>query len=237
MNNMGAFAYLEGSWDEAIDWYEQSLDAAERSGNILEAALTRANIAEVLTGQRKYEDAADLLAEARRVFEASKADHYMPLVGMLEARIKIGSGENAEAITQLRQLLTGSGNGPQSLWSSETRLALAEGLLKSAEPQEALEIVDTFSGDSSGGAAQPTPGVLRLRGLALAVIGHNDAAAEALRNGLEMATELGDLYEEALIREAMIELAARRGTTLAPVDLARLSELRQMLGIVALQAV
>lgn len=235
MNNMGAFAYLEGNWNEAIDWYEQSLDAAERSGNVLEAALTRANIAEVLIGQRKYADAEPLLAEARRVYEASKADHYMPLVGMLEAKSKAGKGELSDAVTQLRRLLDESVNGKESPWSTETQLALAEALLGLDRPEEALEIVNGFSSDSSEAAVNVAPGIFRLRGLALLGLGQIDAAAEAFRIGLDHAVETRELYEETLLREAMSIIADRGGIRPSPIDSDRLDELHRMLGITSLQ--
>ena len=80
LNMMGAFAYLEGDWTGAVEWYERSVAAAESSGNAFHAANTRANIAEVLIGQRRPEDAIPLLEEADRFFQASRSELVKPFV-------------------------------------------------------------------------------------------------------------------------------------------------------------
>jgi len=40
LNNLGAYAYWEGAWNMALAWYERAIAAAERSGNVVEAANT-----------------------------------------------------------------------------------------------------------------------------------------------------------------------------------------------------
>lgn len=228
MNNMGAFAYLEGKWNEAIDWYEQSLDAAERSGNVLEAALTRANIAEVLIGQRRCDEAEPLLGEARRIYEASKADHYMPLVGLLEARVKLGTGETDAALAQLERLL--ASGGADSAWAVEIDLALAEALARSGRPKEAYDRLVDFPDDPS---ADAPPGVFRVRALALSALGQKDSALAALSVGLELAVQQHDLYEEAMIREAQVELLSPSGPDVEAASLQRLDRLHRDLGLAA----
>jgi len=228
MNNMGAFAYLEGRWDEAVEWYQQSLDSAERSGNILEAALTKANIAEVLIGQRKPEDATPLLADARRTYEATRSDYYLPLVALLEGRAKTASGDGSEAVHLLERLAERPGAG-SSPWREDIEIALAEALLMNGDPEAALErLAHLDEGDTSNSA----PGALRVRAMALEALGQSEEAVAILSMALAAAETRENHLEEALTREAQHEAEGRLGTTPDPASVARLTELSAQLGLV-----
>jgi class 3 adenylate cyclase/tetratricopeptide (TPR) repeat protein len=231
MNNMGAFAYLEGRWDEAIDWYQQSLEAAERSGNVLEAALTKANIAEVLIGQRKHELASPLLAEARRTYEASRSDYYLPLVALLEGRASTAGGHFADAVTVLERLASQPG-GAATPWIEEIEIALAEALLRSGEAEAAL---DRLSAADKGAIADSAPGALRVRGMALDTLGQLEQARATLQGALEAADDRADQLEEALTREALHETEGRLGLAPEPASVDRLAELSAALGLVTPQ--
>lgn len=235
INNMGAFAYLEGRWDEAIEWYQESLDSAERSGNVLETALSRANIAEVLIGQGKFEEAMPMLEEARRIYHASNSDYYLPLVGLFEARAKLGLGEVEEALGQLSSLLDEASRSGQTSWSMETEVAYAETLARGGQAKAAIDRLRKFASDESDQASLIAPDVFRIRALALRSLGHEDASIEALKLALEAATDQQSLYEEALVLDELTQARRRAGQKPDPASLDRLSELRHQLGIVSLQ--
>jgi tetratricopeptide (TPR) repeat protein len=224
MNNMGAFAYLEGNWDEAVEWYERSLEAAERSGNVLEAALTRANIAEVLIGQRRYAEALPLLEEARRVYEASNADYYMPLVELLEARTKLGTGDVEGAIPQLEELVAGE----ETPWATEIVVALGTAWALEGRTGQALDLIE---------GREESPGISRVRAQVLASAGDTESAIEELENAIAMATDMGDLFQEAETRAAYVDLARRIGAGPDPADLKRLNGLQSRLGIIVSQPI
>lgn len=226
MNNMGAFAYLEGNWDEAIDWYQQSLEAAERSGNVLEAALTKANIAEVLIGQRKHGEARPLLAEARRTYEASRSDYYLPLVGLLEGRTMTGDGEADAAVGLLQTIAS---RHPDNPWHEELEVALSEALVDDGKPQAALKRLGPISDDVETVA----PGMYRVRAMALASSGNEEEARADLDLALAAAQGQGSHLEEALAREALRDSLNRAGLEPDPVSDARLVELRSQLGLVS----
>lgn len=225
MNNMGAFAYLEGDWDDAIEWYRQSLEAAERSGNVLEAALTKANIAEVLIGQRRYEAARPLLAEARRTYEASRSEYYLPLVGLLEGRTMMGDGDADEAVEVLQELVVAHADNP---WLEETEVALTEALVRNGLPEAAMERLGHVSDDVEGTA----PGLFRVRAMALESLGHHDEAMEELDRALAAAEAQASHLEESLAREARRDALDRAGLESDPVSDARLDELQVQLGLV-----
>lgn len=226
MNNMGAFSYLEGDWDVAIEWYKQSLEAAERSGNVLEAALTKANIAEVLIGQRKYEDGRPLLAEARRTYEASRSDYYIPLVGLLEGRAMMGDGDAGGTVELLQRLLAKHADSP---WQEEIEVALTEALVRDGRPGAAMERLGQTSDDVEGVA----PGLFRVRAMALDSLGNRDGALEELERSLAAAQAQGGHLEEALAREDHRDALNRAGLKPDPVSDARLDELQAQLGLVS----
>ena len=227
MNNMGAFAYLEGRWDEAVEWYQQSLDSAERSGNILEAALTKANIAEVLIAQRKPEDATPLLADARRTYEATRSHYYLPLVTLLEGRAKTASGDGHGAVPLLENLAEQSGVDATP-WREDIEIALAEALLKSEEPKAAL---DRLSQLDEAAPLSSAPGALRVRGLALEALGRSEESTSILNLALEAAEAQVNHLEEALALEAQLEVGGRLGIAPDPASVDRLAELSAQLGL------
>ena len=229
MNNLGAFAYLEGNWDEAIEWYEKSLDAARRSGNVVDTAIARANIAEVMIGQGRYQQAMPLLAEARRIYEAANARHFMPLVELLEARVQIGIGNFDEAAMGLTSVLGSEAGGQESPWSGEISVALAEALIRDGRTEAAMTQLDEI--ESSGSASRAT--VLRLRGLGADSSGDVERALDLLEEAARSATEAASLYEELLALEVSTRIIGRAGDAPDPTDIHRLEVLRQTLGAVA----
>jgi len=224
MNNLGAFAYFEGKWDEAVDWYRQSLDAAERSGNVLEAALTRTNIAEVMIGQRRFDEARRLLEEARRIYEASKSDHYLPLVNLLECRLDIaGTTADEKTVATLRGLLQAQTNGSGGQWLNETAVALGDALIAAGLPHEALDLAESQVSQNAG--------IARVRVEASRELGRTDEVDELLGSAIELATETGDLLEEFHLREIQCELLDGKEPDHDVLE-ERLGELRDQLGVV-----
>ena len=71
LQNLGAFAYFQGRWDEAVELYERGREARLRVGNDVDAAMGTANIAEVLADQGHYEMAEQYLQETLRVCRAA----------------------------------------------------------------------------------------------------------------------------------------------------------------------
>lgn len=233
MNNLGAFSYLEGDWDEAVTWYRRAVEAAERSGNVVEAANTRGNIAEVLVGQRKYEEAIPLLDEADRIFRASDVLDLMVFVRLHAARVAIGMGDVHHGVDELEAVFSAMLESGETFKTPETAVHLAAALVRVGKFDEALERLHRFEREAPEDARRVRVGVERGRGLASAALGQNAAAFEAFDRGLQLASEDGDLYEEALLREARVGTRRRAGEDPDPDDLVRMDELFRRLGIVS----
>ena len=236
MNNMGAFAYLEGHWDEAVNWYRQGVNAAERAGNVLEAANTRANMAEVLASQRKFEEALPLLEDAERTARASAAGWIIPFVRLQLGRAAIGLGQHDRGITELGSLFEEQLEVGGSLDKPETAIYLGEALIKVGRSEEALGNLASMEEKAPQAAQRVRAGVARIRGLALEALGDSQGALDVLRTGIESAIATGNQYEEALLLEARGQLQRRAGMAPDPADLERQSMLFGLLGIASVNA-
>ena len=233
LNNLGAFAYYEGDWDQAMTWYGRSVDAAERSGNVVVAANTRAAMAEVYNGQRLYERAIPLAAEAERIIRSSNAVEYLPFVRLQAARATAGSGRLDDAERQLSSLLDEQLDGADDEFIGETVIALAEVLVTAGRPDEALKLIERVEERDRGALEQVVSGVYRSRGRAYAANDRLEHGLEWLHRALDAALEEDDLYAEFLAREALDELEP----DWEEVSRSRLAELGDRLGISLTQPV
>ena len=231
MNNMGAFAYLEGKWNEAIDWYRKGVESAERAGNVLEAANTRANMAEVLISQRRFGEALPLLNEAERTARATSAGWIIPFVRLQQGRAAVGLGEFDRGIAELESLLEEQLSAGESMDRPEIAIYLGEALIVAGRPQEALEMLDSLQDKAPLAANRVGASASRVKGAALAELGDVAGSVGAFTAGLQIARDAGDAYEEGLLLEAISRAKRRVGTAPDPADEDRQSTLFDMLGV------
>jgi class 3 adenylate cyclase/tetratricopeptide (TPR) repeat protein len=231
MNNMGAFAYLEGNWDEAIDWYRRAVEAAERCGNVVEAARTRANIAEVLVGQRKYAEALPYLGDAERVYRSSKTPQGLPFTRMVAARAAVGMGDLERGLAELEDLYDEQLRSRDTSEDPEIVVHLAHALVEADRPEDALERLDGFVAMAASDADEVAAGINRVRALALSAMERDQEAMPVFETALAAATENGNFLEELLTLQARGQSLARAGETADPDDSARVESLIHLLGV------
>ena len=171
MNNMGVVAFLEGHWNEAIDWYRKAVEAAERAGNVLTAATTRVNLAEVLLSQRRPLEAISLLEDAERTIRASNADLIIASRRLQSARAAIGVGEFERGIAELESLFKEQLAAGDALEKPETALYLGEALLVADRPTEAIDRLAALEVAAPRTASRFRAGIARVRGLGLGRLG------------------------------------------------------------------
>lgn len=229
LNNLGAFSYYDGDWDRAIDWYRQSVEAAERSGNVVVAANTRTGIAEVFNGQRRFEEALPLVEEAQRVIRSSNADEFLVFAQLQSARARAGLGHLDEVADELTDLFDARVAVPGSEFTGEIGLVLAETLIATGKPSAALDVLGKLETEDPDAAGEVAIGVERARALVYQRQGNESRAIESLRSALAAAMEEDDLYGEVLVRESL-ETALPR---VDPDNATRLEELWSRLGIQA----
>ena len=226
MNNLGAYEFLDGNWVQAADWYERALVSSDKSGDVFFSALTRANIAEVLVGQRKFDEAEPLLDEARRVYEATNSTVYIPLVNLLHARNLLGQGRYESAIELVDR--ASSDEMTQEQFGDDLQLVKAEALARVGDWAGSLEVVDRLAE-----SAQLQPSELaRVRSVALAESGRTDEALDVIAGSLDAVRASGNEFAEFLALELYGELVRRSGLDPEPADSERLQELHSRMGVV-----
>ena len=204
--NLGGLAYFEGRWDEAIEYYERSRDAADRLGNVVYVAGADANIGEVLVNQHRLEEAEPRVKRASRVARAS-GDSWTAIFADLHlARILIERGDLTQAESVLRDAREEARSLDMTGHAFEAATYLADLLVRSGEPSQALQLLDEAKLDAGEEAAIFAPTADRVRGLAIASMGRTAEAVEVVADALESARGRHLDYEVAMLLLCEAEL-------------------------------
>ena len=230
MNNLGMYEYWDGNWDAAVSWYQLALEASERAGNVFAAGVTRTNIAEVLIGQRRFDEARSLLVEARRTYESSNSTYYMPWIELLDARVDLGTGRPEKAVSSLTKQLENSDNQHHA-WLQEMRQTLGEAMVAAGDRIGARRYLLDFK-DELVKTGELVPASLHHSMAKVAMeCEEYDKAREYLTVALEHALQARDSYQELMVIQSSIELARLAGSDSDPADLVRKVALETQLGV------
>lgn len=211
-NNLGALAYFDGRWTDAIELYERSRAARMRTGDAVEAATATTNIAEILIERGQLDDAERLLREARRVYQAAP---YLAGVAYATAHLgrvatRAGRPDDAIALLDEARGLYASIGGRETL---EVDAMRAEARVLAGDAQGALTIADDTL--AQAGAKHELgllgPSLQRSRAYALALLGRFDEADAAVADGSTVAIEQGVEYDVALLTIAGARIDAWAG--------------------------
>ena len=92
LTNLGALAYMDGRWPEAIEFYRRGQAAHVRSGDETTAAIDLVNIGEVLSDQGHWREAIECLSAAQETWIATGHTHgvaySLGLLGRTQARLQ-----------------------------------------------------------------------------------------------------------------------------------------------------
>ncbi|MEN8237644.1 MAG: adenylate/guanylate cyclase domain-containing protein [Actinomycetota bacterium] len=197
--NLGAFAYWNGDWPEALDYYERGREASMQVGNTVDAAGAAANIGELLVNQGRYVEAEEPLRVARRAYLATGFIEGVGFVDLLIGRMYGVSGRLAESENALKDSireLEGLGLAGSTL---EAEIHLADARCRAGFSSEGLAILE------SAEAVAPRdhvdyykPLLFRIRGSILASAGNVDDAIVSLRESITIADARGEDFEHSL---------------------------------------
>ncbi len=213
-NNIGIEAYLEGRWDEAIEWYRRSGDSAARVGDVVNVARSYNNGAEILSDRGLLAEARSRLEEALRIWRA--ADYP---IGVAVATANLGralarSGAFEEAHRLIEDALVRFVALGAEGFIRETRARLAECLVLEGRGAEALEVLGPLLEEDSPELAVAE----RLAGYAIlqsrAGLG---AARPHFERSLSVARASNLAYEEALTLRALAETSGTEEGDGAPI--------------------
>ncbi len=226
LNNLGVGSYFAGRWDEALSYYEQSVEAEQAAGDPIRATNSSNNVAEVLLDQGHVDRAEALLHEALRVYTASGYAFGAGVAKKNLGRAAAASGHFDEAHALFAEALADLETMGAERFVLETNARRAECLVLEGRHQEASELVaETLRESAEAGIG--TVLLERLAGYVRAQARDPDAARPHFEESLRAGRELGAQYEVGLTLKALAD------TGLDPAAGPEAAEILGRLGVVA----
>jgi class 3 adenylate cyclase/tetratricopeptide (TPR) repeat protein len=212
-NNLGAWAYYQGKWTEALEFYEQGREARERTGDAVSAAMGTCNVGEILSDQGRLEEAEPLFRAALRVWKAAGFRAGVAEAEMHLGRVASRSGRFDEALglfEEARAEYMDVGAGALVL---ETDARIAECHLFQGRSKQVLDLVDEAfeRAKALGSVGAPFSVLHRVAGYAHMQLRELATARSDIEEALEVARARQADFEVALTLRALAELVRLEG--------------------------
>lgn len=234
LNNLGADAFYESRWQEALDYYERSRRARDESGDLIGGATASLNIGEILSDQGHLDDAERLLNEALRLFRRAGYEVGVAVTTSYLGRLNARRGDYETA----RAMLSDAKGRFEAIGAShfvlETRAFEAECDVLAGEASVAADEVGQLL-QAARDMEDPLLEAIVLRTRAWAHLINRDLeTAESLAlQCLELSRRVDSLYEEALALIMLGQICDATGRDRAPHH-SRAREILARLGVVSL---
>ncbi|MEP6658417.1 MAG: adenylate/guanylate cyclase domain-containing protein [Acidimicrobiales bacterium] len=225
-NNLGVYAFHVGRWDEALELYRQSRAARMKTGDPVNAAMTDANIAEILTNQGHLEEAEGLLLDAETVSKAAGDAWGVAFTTRLRGLVAAHAGREQEAMAFFASAREGFLRMHAQADVNSTDVLVAESLVLFGRYVDALGVVENVVADPEL-QAHHLPALKQLRGVALAATGDVAGGVSELRRAIELARYQGADHQLALALDALARLVPSEVEARAEAD-----EILRRLGVV-----
>ena len=204
LNNLGAFAYWNGRWDDAVALYRRAGACGERAGRPADVAYTDCNVGEILSDQGHLDEAEAHLRNARRAWSGTGWHEAAAFVDVLLARLAVRRGEYGEARPALEKAMAELRRLGVDTYADLAQALIAEAEALVGDPAQAVEIVRRKVDDDE----RNRPVLARARGIALARLGEQDAAERELLRALDAARERHAEYDIAATVDALDSLGS-----------------------------
>lgn len=213
LNFLGGFAYWQGRWTEALDFYGQAQETVHRTGNAVMDAFCRNNIAEIALDQGRLEESERLFREALAIWRAAGYRSVIASATCNLARLSAARGAFDEALDQFQDAASLADHVGGQAEMREIRARIAECLLLAGDFDEAIDTAESCLEQlrTSDGVPPQKPLLERVRGVVLFTRGAVDEARSALESSLAAARTRDARYEEALTLKTLAEVGRSSG--------------------------
>lgn len=214
--NLGAFAYEDGRWDDAVDLYRRGAELSLRAGNLDVAAFGDMNIGEILSDQGRLGEAAVYLKRARRVLSSIGQMQGVAFATLYLGRLTMREGRHAEGISLLQQAAHDLAMLRLDFYVGFAKACVAEAEAFGGDAREALDLAERLLRTPDRNIAF----VRRVRAIALIRLGRTAEAVDELEASLaasgrhdsdydvaaalDLLDALGVLHEGADERDAIL---------------------------------
>jgi tetratricopeptide (TPR) repeat protein len=240
LSNLGTLAQWEGRWDDAISYWELGRDRSTTIGDVVGAAASSDNIAELLADRGELDRAEELLLESLPLWRASEYRYFLANCLAMLGRVAARSGRFGEALERFAEARAQQVHVGAQAEILDVDARVAECAAFMGDPRRALELAEAALATASRSDDEGVMVVAhleRVRGYALVQLGDVPAARQAWASSLAGARERGQRFELMLTAHAMIRVAQLLDDE-PPLELrAEAEQILRSLKIVAVPAV
>ncbi len=236
-NNLGASAYFDGRWSEAVELYEKSREARLKSGDPIEAARAEENLGEVLCDRGDLAEAETVLRDALRVWKAVDNPAEVAFVLGQLGRVASRDGRFEDAAALFAEALQAFESIGARYDVVDVRIRAVENLVFQGLGEKALDEIDEAIKDTEGFGEVFVTRLNLMLGYALTQAGRPEEGLPTVEQSLASARERGALYEIALGLEARTRLRQLLGMDDWTEGLEETWSIQETLGIVSIPRV
>ncbi len=213
LENIGVDAYYKGDWDSALELYQRSEEARLTAGDVIGAAASANNVAEIYSDQGRVIEAIELFREALAVWEGAQFP-----VGIALVNLNLGRADARAGLTDLAQQRLDTAHamfsemGAQS-YILDSDVRRAEAFLLSGEFDRATKLAESLLHDMASEEHNQLFEATLYRILGYCCQAEGDKAQSLINfeKGLRVALESDSAFEASLILEGLLRFFGEDG--------------------------
>ncbi|HUA05760.1 MAG TPA: adenylate/guanylate cyclase domain-containing protein [Solirubrobacteraceae bacterium] len=214
LNNLGAVAYFNGRWDDAVSLYRRAAASSERAGRPADLVYTNCNIGEILSDQGHLDEAEVHLQRARQLGGATGEQQSVACVDLFLGRLFLRQGKTRESVSTVESALADIRRFRLDWYADFANAVIAEAEAFGGDPIRALEIASRELEAND----RLRPMLSRAAGIAFARMGEKPASIRELRHALKAARDRRADYDIAATIDALAALEDAEPELLADRD-------------------
>lgn len=193
---LGATAYYSTRWDLAVEYYARSAEMAAAAGDLVHAAIARANLGEIRVNQGRLVEADELLSAAQRTLESFRFREMSAWALMQLGRARAFLGAVEEGAAMVRSAAATFDEIDSLTASIEARAILGEILAFGGDVDAAISVIAQARQLEFKLGETPLASLLdRVETTLDVVAGNSGIAAGRIEDALERARRMSVSYE------------------------------------------